>query len=68
MPARAHSGLAARISNPGLASRIDVHPEADCFNDPPGNFAGDVPKPDMSIPQVGEATGTGAPMRLYGTK
>jgi hypothetical protein len=50
LPAQAQSGLAARISNPGLASRIDAHPGVDCFDDPPGDFANDVPAPDISMP------------------
>jgi hypothetical protein len=29
LPARANPGLGARLSRPGLASRIDAHPEAD---------------------------------------
>jgi hypothetical protein len=45
LPARAHSGLAARISQPGLASRMDAHPAADRFNDLP---ADDMPGPDKS--------------------
>jgi hypothetical protein len=28
-----------------------VHPEADRFDDPPGDFANDVPTPDTSMPQ-----------------
>jgi hypothetical protein len=47
LPARAHSGLAARISQPGLASRMDAHPTADRFNDLP---ADDAPGPDESMP------------------
>jgi hypothetical protein len=35
LPAWAQSGLAARISQPGLASRMDAHPTADRVNDPP---------------------------------
>jgi hypothetical protein len=47
LPARAHSGLAARISQLGLASRMDAHPAEDRFNDPP---ADDVPRPEKSMP------------------
>jgi hypothetical protein len=47
LPARAHSEIAARISQPGLASRMDAHPAADRFDDPP---ADDVPGPDESMP------------------
>jgi hypothetical protein len=50
LPARAHSGLAAQLSKPELASCIDVHPEADHYNDRLGNIADDVPEPDMSMP------------------
>jgi hypothetical protein len=45
--ARAHSGLAAQISQPGLASRMDAHPAADHFDDPP---ADDMPGQDTSMP------------------
>jgi len=45
LPARAHSGLAARISQPGLASRMNVSPAADRFNDLPTD---DMPGPDES--------------------
>jgi hypothetical protein len=44
----AHSGLAARISQPGLASRLDAYPAADHFNDPP---ADDTPGPDKPTPE-----------------
>jgi hypothetical protein len=47
LPAQAHSGLAARILQPGLASRMDALPAADRFNDPP---ADDAPEPDESMP------------------
>jgi hypothetical protein len=47
LPARAHSGLTARILQPGLASRMDARPTADRFDDPP---ADDAPKPDESRP------------------
>jgi hypothetical protein len=50
LPARAKSGLAAQMSNPGLASRMEMHPKTDCFNDPSGNFANDVPDTDTSMP------------------
>jgi hypothetical protein len=55
LPARAHSGIAARLSKPGLASHIDAHPEADGFNDPPGNIANDVPEPDTTMPDGWES-------------
>jgi hypothetical protein len=55
LPVQAHSGLAARITNLGLASRINAHPEADCCNDPPDNFADDGPKPDPSMPDGWES-------------
>jgi hypothetical protein len=42
LPARAHSGLAARIAQPGLASQMDAHPAADRLDDAPG--------PDESMP------------------
>jgi hypothetical protein len=47
LPAWAHSGLAAQISQPGLASRLDARPAADRFNDLPAN---DAPEPDESMP------------------
>jgi hypothetical protein len=47
LPVRAHSGLAARIAQPGLASRMDAHPAADRFDDPPADNA---PGPDNSMP------------------
>jgi hypothetical protein len=47
LPARAHSGLAAQISQLGLASHMDAHPAADWFNDLP---ADDAPGPDKSAP------------------
>jgi hypothetical protein len=50
LPARAHSRLAAWISNTGLASRIEAHPKADSFDNPPGDFANNVPDLDMSMP------------------
>jgi hypothetical protein len=50
LPARAHTGLVAQISSLGLASHMDVHPETDCFNNPSGNFADDLPIPDMLMP------------------
>jgi hypothetical protein len=49
-PSRAQSGLTARMSQPGLASRIDAHP-ADSFNDPSGDFPDDVPAQDTSMPE-----------------
>jgi hypothetical protein len=50
LPARAQTGLVAWISSLGLASCVDVHPEMDRFDDPSGNFADNVPVPDMSMP------------------
>jgi hypothetical protein len=47
LPARAHSGLAAQILQPGLASHMDDRPTADCFDDP---HADDAPEPDESMP------------------
>ena len=55
LPVRAHSGLGAQLSQPGLASRIDTPPEVDCFNDPPGNFANDAPEPGTSMPDGWES-------------
>jgi hypothetical protein len=55
LQARAHSGLAAQITKPGLASQIDAHPEADCLNDPLANFASDLPEPDTSMPEGWES-------------
>jgi hypothetical protein len=46
----AQSGLAARISQPGLASPMDARPVADRFDDPPGDFTDSMPEPDMSMP------------------
>jgi hypothetical protein len=66
LPVRAHSGLAARLSKPGLASRIDAHPKADRFNNPPGNIANDVPEPDMSMPDSWESDPTGDLPHLSG--
>jgi hypothetical protein len=47
LPAQAHSGLTARISQLGLASHMDAHPAADRFDDP---HTDDAPKPDESKP------------------
>jgi hypothetical protein len=47
LPARAHSGLAARISQPGLESRMDARPAADRLDDLPADNA---PEPDQSMP------------------
>jgi hypothetical protein len=66
LPARAQSGLAAWISNPGLASCIDAHPEADCFDDPPGDscplWTHQCPQDGRTMTQTGDQTplsGTG---------
>jgi hypothetical protein len=50
LPARAQSGLAARISQPGLASCMDARPAADCVNDPLTNLTKATTPPDTSIP------------------
>jgi hypothetical protein len=42
-------------TNPGLASLIDAHPEADCLNNLLGNFANDGPEPDPSMPDGWES-------------
>jgi hypothetical protein len=54
LPPRAHSGLAARLSQPGLASRMDAHPAADRFDNLPTD---DAPKPDKSMPDGWSDTG-----------
>jgi hypothetical protein len=44
-------GLAAQMTSPGLASRMEVPPETDRFNDPSGGFANDVPDVDTPMPE-----------------
>jgi hypothetical protein len=51
LPTRVQSGLAAQISQPGVASRMDERPEADRFNDTHSEHADDVPAQDTSIPE-----------------
>ena len=51
LPARAHSGLAARISQPGLSSRIDDRPAVDRFDDPPDDHTSDTPQSGVPIPK-----------------
>jgi hypothetical protein len=48
--AQAKTGLTAQISSPGLASRMDVHPETHHFDNLSGDFANDMPIPDTSMP------------------
>jgi hypothetical protein len=50
LPVRTQPGLAAQISHPGLASHIDACPTADRFDNPPSDFADDMPMPDTSMP------------------
>jgi hypothetical protein len=38
------------LSSPGLASRIEIHPEMDHFNDPSGDFTHDVSIPNILNP------------------
>jgi HPt (histidine-containing phosphotransfer) domain-containing protein len=51
LPVWAQSGLTAWISNPGLASRIEMHPETGRFDDPSGDVTNDVPDADTSMPE-----------------
>jgi hypothetical protein len=51
LPARARSSLAARMTKPGLASRMEIPPGMDRFNDQSGVFANDVPDEDTSLPE-----------------
>jgi hypothetical protein len=55
LPTQAHSGLSGWLSNPGLASHISAHPEANRVNDTPGNLANDVPKLDTAMPDGWES-------------
>jgi polyhydroxyalkanoate synthesis regulator phasin len=50
LPVRAQSGLAARISQPGLSSRLDDRPAADHFDDPPNDPIGDTSQSGAPIP------------------
>jgi hypothetical protein len=39
------------MTNPRLASRIEMPPETDRFNNPSGSFANDVPDTDTPMPE-----------------
>jgi hypothetical protein len=38
------------MTKPGLASRLEIPPEMDRYNDPSGGFTNDVPEEDMAMP------------------
>jgi hypothetical protein len=50
LPARARSSLASRMAKPGLASRLEMPPETDRYNDLSYDFTTDVPNKDTEMP------------------
>jgi hypothetical protein len=50
LPARAMSSLASRMAKPGLASRLEMPPETDRYNDLSYDFTDDVPSKDTEMP------------------
>jgi hypothetical protein len=62
------------MTNPGLASRMEMPPEMDWFNDLSGDLANDTPNTDASMPKGwecprgGNATQTGTLKCLSGAR
>jgi hypothetical protein len=50
LPARARLSLTSRMSKPGLASRLEIPPETDRYNDPSYDFTHDVPDNGTEMP------------------